>query len=183
MLARGAQKRCLVDPDGLDGLAQPIGLLDDRGAPRNGQTHDRPPGHPSLRSHPRHRSVALSDLLKAHARARSVRHARGAIAGCPSVHVLTGHAACTTAPDPLIPADHHRPPADRQVTHPRRASILGPGNSSTSRTSHQPSSGLHSNSNSPPASAAARMRNPSSPNNAAVTDAVASPFTWAPSRS
>jgi hypothetical protein len=29
-----------------------------------------------------------------------------------------------TTPDPLVPADHHRPPADRQVPHRRRALVL-----------------------------------------------------------
>jgi hypothetical protein len=115
---------------------------------------------------------------KAQARARSVRHARGAIAGCTSVQVLTGHAACGQHQIRLCQQiTTGRPAIGRSRTHVGRRSLAR----ATAPHSGQPTRSAvvsTSNSSSPPASAATSRRKPSSPNNAAVTDAVASPLTW-----
>jgi hypothetical protein len=114
---------------------------------------------------------------KAQAPARSVRHALGAIAGCTWSPGLGRARRVWAAPDPLVPADHHRSPPDRQVPYPRRTPILGPRHRSTFWAAHRSAVVSTSNSSSPPASATPNTLNPSSPNNAAVTYAVASPLT------
>lgn len=55
----------------------------------------------------------------AHLRARSVRLARGAIAGCCSVQVRRAK-RLRAGPGPLDPEDHHGPPANAQVAYSRR---------------------------------------------------------------
>jgi hypothetical protein len=115
---------------------------------------------------------------KAQTRARSVKHARGAIAGCASVHVFTGHAACGQHQTRLCQQiTTGRPPTGRSRTHVERRSLA---RATAPHPGHPTRSAVvsTSNSTSPPASAAASTANPSSPNNAAVTDAVTSPLTW-----
>ena len=41
------------------------------------------------------------------------------------------------------PAQHHRPPADREITYPRRTSVLGPRNGAAGRAADQVGRGQH----------------------------------------
>jgi hypothetical protein len=56
---------------------------------------------------------------------------------------LTGHAPYGQHQTRLCPADHYRPPTDRQIPHPARPAILGPRHRPTLRAAHQISGGLH----------------------------------------
>jgi hypothetical protein len=47
-----------------------------------------------------------------------------------------------TAPHPLAPGQHHRPPADRQVPHPHRAASMKSGLGAAGRTAHRGGGGL-----------------------------------------
>jgi hypothetical protein len=114
----------------------------------------------------------------AHCRARSVKQARGAIAGWVSVQVRLGHNACTHCQIRLC--QHNttgRSATGRSRTHTGRRSFAR----ATAPHSGQPTRSAVisiSNSNSPPTSAAASNRNPPNPNSAATTEPVTSPSTW-----
>ena len=114
----------------------------------------------------------------AHARARSVRHARGSIAGCSSVQVFLGHNACGQHQTRLCQhTTTGLPPIGRSRTHTARRSF---GRATAPQSGHGTTRAMvsTSSSSSPPASAAASTRNPSNPNNAATTEPVTSASTW-----
>jgi hypothetical protein len=114
----------------------------------------------------------------AHARARSVRHARGSIAGCCSVQVFLGHNAYGQHQTRLCQhTTTGLPPIGRSRTHTARRSF---GRATAPQSGHgtTPAMVSTSSSSSPPASAAASTRNPSNPNNAATTESVTSASTW-----
>jgi hypothetical protein len=107
-------------------------------------------------------------------RARSVKLARGAIAGCCSVQVRCSHSGCGQAQIRLTQQiTTGRPPMGRSRTQVGRRSFAR----ATAPHSGQPTRSAlvcTSTSNSPPASAAARISKPANPNRAAVTDVVSS---------
>ena len=114
----------------------------------------------------------------AHARARSVRHARGSIAGCCSVQVFLEHNACGQHQTRLCQhTTTDLPPIGRSRTHTGRRSFA---RATAPQSGHGTTRAMVStnSSSSPPASAAASTRNPSNPNNAATTEPVTSASTW-----
>ena len=116
----------------------------------------------------------------AHCRARSVRHARGAIAGCRSVQVLTSHSGCGQHQTRFHQhSTTGRPPSGRSRTQVGRRSLAR----ATAPQRGQPTRSAvvsTSNSSSPPTSAVATTTNPSNPSSAASSRAVASPIAWGP---
>jgi hypothetical protein len=117
------------------------------------------------------------------AAARAVSSARGAIASCCSVQVLTSHSGCLQVQTRLTQhSTTGRPAIGRSATQLGRRSFAV-------ATAPHPGHGTRSavvsiiSSSSPPASAAARTSNPSNPNSSVVTDSVASVTTWGPPRS
>jgi hypothetical protein len=116
----------------------------------------------------------------AHRRARSVRHARDAIASCRSVQVLTSHSGCGQHQTRFH--QHNttgRPQIGRSRTQVGRRSFA----LATAPQPGQPTRSAvvsTSSSSSPPTSAVMTMTNPSNPSNAASSRAVASPIAWGP---
>src|SRR6185295_18626360 len=78
----------------------------------------------------------------AHARARSVRHARGSIAGLLLGPGLLGAPRMWATPDSFVPAHHHRSAADRQVAYPYRTAILRPCHRAAVGARYNPSDGF-----------------------------------------
>ena len=155
-----------------------VRVVDDRLAAGDDDPHDRRPADTERGRDPRHRAVSGADLLDAHARARSVRHARGSIAGCSSVQVFLGHNACGQHQTRLCQhTTTGLPPIGRSRTHTARRSF---GRATAPQSGHGTTRAMvsTSSSSSPPASAAASTRNPSNPNNPATTEPVTSASTW-----
>jgi hypothetical protein len=71
--------------------------------------------------------ASLPTRRQASARARSVSTARGPIAAARSVQVRTWQAGSRQRQRRLRQGQHHRAAADRQVTHPDRATTMGLG--------------------------------------------------------
>jgi hypothetical protein len=113
----------------------------------------------------------------AHARARSVNPARGAIAACCSVHVRAGHNSCRQHQTRFTQQiTTGRPPTGSSRTHTGRRSF--PVAIAPQRWQPTGSAAVSTRtSTSPPASAAASTSNPASPSRAAVTETVGSSIT------
>ena len=139
--------------------------------------HQATPSCAAIRETAASRSPTCSN---AHCRARSVRHARGAIAGCRSVQVLTSHSGCGQHQTRFHQhSTTGRPPSGRSRTHVGRRSLAR----ATAPQPGQPTRSAvvsTSNSSSPPTSAVATTTNPSNPSSAASSRAVASPIAWGP---
>src|SRR5512132_730619 len=87
--------------------------------------------------------ASLPTRRHASARARSVSTARGRITTVRLLGPGPNPAGwLTTAPDPLAPGQHHRPAADRQVTHPDRAPAVRSGRHATTPTADHRGHGL-----------------------------------------
>jgi len=121
--------------------AEAIRVLDLGAAQRPDLPHDRVPGHPEPASRPGHR--------------RPAPHGGDPGRGCPGGEqrprrdclVLLGPGLdlaqwMFAGPDPLDPAQHHRPSGDRQIGHPARAPVLRRRDRPTPRARHQIRRGL-----------------------------------------
>jgi hypothetical protein len=75
-------------------------------------------------------------------RARSVNTARGAIAGCHSVHVVVGHWS-SAAPQPLPPPQPRRTTRDRQIPHDRLAAAVRDRPNAAAVAAHHGPIGFH----------------------------------------
>ena len=151
MRAGGAQERGLVHPNRAhrrldwvaEGRVEPGRVLDQRGAAVEDLVHHRPPGHPKLRSDPGDRRVPLADLLERPLPGPLGQTRPGRDRLVPLRPGLDLTQRMRAAPHPLPPAQHHRPPPDRQVTHPDRAAVLRPGNRPAARAADQVRGRLH----------------------------------------
>ena len=99
----------------------------------------------------------------------------------------TSHNGCGQHQTRLTPAEHHRPPPDRQVTHPDRAAVLRPRHRPAARATDQVRGGLHQQLQLAAGIRGREHDEPVQPEQrsyrAAVSDAVASLIAWGPSRS
>ena len=117
--------------------AEAIRVLDLGAAPRMIVCQDTP--------NPRADPVTVDPLRTAvtpAAAARAVSSARGAIASCCSVQVLTSHSGCLQVQTRLTQHSTTTPSGDRRIGHPARAPVLRRRDRPTPRARHQIRRGL-----------------------------------------
>jgi hypothetical protein len=129
----GFQEAGLVQPERGDPL-QPRGVLHQRPAVITHRPHHRRPPDPEVTCHCGDRMGVLADpparLSAGPFGQHRPRTDRGYLLG-PGPHPA---GRLTTTPDPLAPAQHHRPATDRQVTHPHHTAAVGGGPHPATRT-------------------------------------------------
>jgi hypothetical protein len=147
----GFQEAALVQPK-LGDTLQARRIAHQRAAVVADRSHDGRPADPQVAGDRRHRVGVLTDPparlgagpLGQHRPRADRRRPLG-----PGPHAA---GELTTAPDPLAPPEHHRPAADRQVTHPDRAAAVefGPHPTAPDSRSPWPSSGRRAPTRRPP---------------------------------
>jgi hypothetical protein len=124
--AGGLEEAALVQPERGD-ILQPRGVLHQRAPVVSHRPHDGRPANPQVTSHRRDRVGVLAHPPAGLGPGPLGQHRPGA----DRIYLLGPgpHPAgrLPAAPDPLGPQEHHRPAADRQVTHPDRAAAMGLG--------------------------------------------------------